>query len=120
MVFSEFLDSIEGTEKEQIFISFMAKSKDALAEVPRIPFLGKVLSAIAYMANCESISEFRQSEHYEYLKDWNVGLHDIDKGHLSIYPSNEILLKIFKVISLGAAGFGLLLLCRKLRRRRLR
>jgi len=82
MKFSEFCDSVESVEQEQQFLQYVKEEykemkevkedKNAAAVTKRIPFVGKMMFALAALADCESLAEFTESEYYPVLKDWEV------------------------------------------------
>jgi hypothetical protein len=123
MKFSDYCSMIENTEKEQEFFKFL-KENDNMNEVKHIlegkksiPIVGKVISALLALASSESIAEFRQSEHYDNLKDWNLNF-DPEKGSFVLNPGKEQAAKAAKIIFAIIAVIGLLVLCKKYCRRK--
>lgn len=115
MIVSKYLDSIEGTEKELMLINSMvelAKDED-VAKVLDLPIVGKVLSALVALGSSESIADFKQSNHYDALKDWSITVFDLEKGYVSIHPGPKHLKKIFTVAAIAGAGILLLKLRKK-------
>ena len=100
MLFSTYMEFLEGTDKEAAFFETFAEARQGLAEVPpnvklgKIPFVGRMITAIIALVEAESIAAFRNTEHYEYLKDWNVKVHD---GGFTMWPGDETIEKIAKV-----------------------
>jgi len=113
MIFSEYLDSVENTEQESKLIEQLGMIKDGAAWVVRIPLIGKSINALIALADSENIEAFKQSEHYSYLKDWNVTVFDHESAAISISPSDKIKGKIAKVLVLVGAAMLLMWLCRK-------
>ena len=115
MLVSKYLDSIEGTEKESIFLNHfveLAEDED-VAKVLHYPIIGKLLNALVTLGNMGDIAAFKRTEHYEAIKDWSITVFDLEKGYVSIHPGPKHLKKIFAVIAV--VGVGLLLL--KLRKK---
>ena len=120
MKFSDYLDSVENTDDEQLLKEQICKIKEDVQPALQIPVVGKVLTAALVLGESESIEAFRQTEHYEYIKDWNIAVHDLEKGAFSLYPSDAHL-KIVKVAAMVIGGLlAFLWIRRKLRKRRLR
>jgi len=118
MKFADYLDLVENTEDEQLLLKNAAEIRDDIAKVTWIPIVGKILTALIVLGECENIAEFRQSEQYDVIKDWNIEVSDIKKGHFSLYPSDAHLQIIKTVIIVVGAVLTLLWLRRKLRRKR--
>ena len=130
MKFSEFCDMAENTEKEAQLFQYFKDSeffnesgevtlKGAAAKLKSIPLLGKILAAVIALAESESIAEFRQTEHYGYIKNWNLSFDpDGESEHFALSPSSEQIQKIVKIIAIASTVITLLLLCRKFCRRK--
>ena len=123
MKFSEFCTIAENTEQEQQFMQFvrameeMEAIKEAIPKMQRVPVLGKVLTAVVALAESEGITAFKQTEHYQAIKDWNITF-DPEKRDFSMNPSTEQVQKIVKIVSVAASVIAVLLLCRKILRRK--
>jgi len=117
MNFSEYLDSVENTEKEQQLLACFAKDKADFDEVIKVPIVGKLklFGAWAALANAESISEFKQTEHYGYLKSWEFIEHDLENGGFSLYPGAVLRKKIFTIMAIVGLAILFLVWCCKRR-----
>ena len=115
MIVSDYLYLIEGTEKEPMLLNSMVElTKDEdVAKVLNLPLVGKLLRALVALGASDSIATFRQTKHYEYIKDWGITVFDLKKGYISIHPGPKHLKIILPVIAI--VGVGLLLL--KLRKK---
>ena len=110
MIVSNYLDSIEGTEQESVFLSHfveIAEDED-VAKVLHLPIVGKLLGALVALGSMDSIAKFKQTEHYNIIKDWGITVFDLKKGYISIHPGPKKLKKILAVMAV--VGFGLLFL----------
>ena len=94
MTMSEYLDSIEGTEQEQQMVQAIEDLREDLTVAAKIPFVGKTIVALLAFADLETIERFKQTIHYDNIKDWNIYVGDMEKGHFSIYPGDKQLKKI--------------------------
>ena len=113
MTISEFLDSIETTEQEQQFIDAIANIKDDLAQATQVPFVGELFTAILAIVDEGSIESFKQTEHFDTIKDFNISVFDIEKGYFSIWPGPKHQ-KIILKVAVGICAIILLIyLCRK-------
>ena len=112
MVISKYLTSIEDTEKEAMLIGGMGKltEEEEIIQLMDKPVVGKIFTALAVLGNSESIADFRQTGHYENIKDWSIAVFDIEKGFVSIHPGPKHLKTAFAV----AAAVGAVLIIRKL------
>ena len=109
MVVSKYFDSIEGTEKEPVFLNSLvelAEDKD-VAKLLNKPVVGKLLSALVALSSSESIEAFRQTEHYKNIKDWGITVFNLEKGYISIHPGPKHIKKILVVISIVCIGLSL-------------
>ena len=118
MRFSQFCDTAENTEQEQQLLQFMKKDdmkevEKVFAKLAHFPIIGKIISAVVAMGNYESIAAFKETTHYENIKDWDFKI-DFDKNSLMIGPNEEQKKKAKKIIALIAAIIMLVALCRKL------
>jgi hypothetical protein len=117
MLFTEFLDSIQGTEQEARFLEVLAKIRNEIKQVTRVPFVGKLFEALVALDGYASIAAFKQDECYENVQGWDVSV-NLDKGLFSIYPGAEMREKIFKFIAIVGAVKLLLWLWIRSRRRK--
>ena len=116
MLLTEYLDTIENTEQEQLFLEKLSEIKEHLGQAAKAPFVGKMMRALVALGEVESIEEFKQSEHYESIKGLNITVSDLEKGHFSIHPGREQLTKMAKISAVVAVVILLLLfLCRRRR-----
>ena len=113
MLLTEYLDTIENTEQEQLFLQKLSEIKNDLAQAAKVPFVGKMLRALVALGEVESIEEFRQSGHYENIKGFDITVSDLEKGHFSIHPGREQLTKAAKIAAIVFAAALLLCLCRR-------
>jgi len=128
MKFSEFCDSIENTEQEQQFLQYVKEeyreTKEAIedensaAAIKRIPFVGKMVFALAALADCESLAEFRESEYYPVLvDDWDAS-YDPDTGKFSLGASAKVKKQAAKIFFVVVGIIAVLLIFCKIRRRK--
>ena len=118
MKFSQFCDIAENTEQEQQLLQMLKKDdmkefKKIMAKMRRIPVIGKLFAAILALSKSENIAEFRQTEHYPNIKNWDFKV-DFDKGSLSINPSDIQKKKMINVLAVIGVVITVLLICRKL------
>ena len=103
MKLSMYLDSIQNTENEELFLQKLSDINKDLAKATSVPFIGKKIRSVIALGNAESIEDFRQTRHYDVIKDWNIYVPDLEKGHiyLNYFPIEaKILLSIFALIAL--------------------
>ena len=120
MTFSQFCDMAENTEQEQKFFESMkddemSEAAKQLGKLTNFPFVGKLCAAFIALANSESLESFRQSPHFENLKDFNFEF-DSEKKSLKLTPGDvhkEKIKRAAKAIGVGVAVFTI---CRLLRR----
>ena len=115
MLVSKYFDSIEGTEKEPVLLKCiveLAEDED-VAKLLDKPIIGKLLSALVDLSSSDSIDAFRQTEHYENIKDWGITVFDLEKGYISIHPGPKHMKKIFVVMAIACIGVYLLKLRKK-------
>ena len=116
MTFAQFCETAENTELEQQLLKYlneneeMQKAKEVLERMQTAPVVGKLCVAINALSDCASLAEFKQTEHYQNVKDWNFSF-DPDKGHLSFQPSSDMMKKGLKIVSAIGAGLAALILC---------
>ena len=124
MKFSQFCDMTENTANEQRFFQLMQEKEDlqafvqiAQSEYKNIPLVGKFSVALAELVDCGSIAEFRHSEHYDYIKDWEFKF-DFDSGNLTIVPSDVHIKKFAKILMVIFAVITAIVVYRKFCRRK--
>jgi len=111
MIVSEYLDSIQGTEKEQqLFKGLEILNKEDVTKALEIPIVGKMLRSAVALANAESIAAYKETEYYEQIKDWGITVFDLEKGMISIHPGPKHMKKAIPVLAvLGVALLALIL-----------
>jgi len=109
MTIAKYLDSIDGTDKEPILFKGMGKltKEEGIAALMDKPGVGDLFCALAELGNSESIAEFKQTVHYDAIKDWGISVFDLEKGSISIYPGPKHLKKFFTVVAIAGAGIYL-------------
>jgi len=117
MRFSQFCDTAENTEQEQQLLQFLEKddlkkAKNVFTKLTRVPIFGNLFAAVIAMSNYESIAAYRQSRHYEHIKDWEFDV-DFDKNSMKIGPNDEQEKKAVRVVAIIGAVIALIVLCRK-------
>ena len=122
MRFSQFCDQAEDTGQEQKLLQFlqqedMKEAETAFVKLTRVPVIGKLFAALVALGKYESIADFRQSEHYPNIKDWNFSI-DFEKKRMHISPNEEQRRKIAEVFALIGAAAALILIIRRLLGRR--
>ena len=115
MVISKYLNTVEGTEKEAKLISGMLKlsEEEGVAQLMDKPVVGKIFTALDVLGKSESIAEFKQTEHYDNIKDFSIIEFDLEKGFFSIHPGPKHLKKMLAVAAVVGAGILLWKLRRK-------
>jgi len=118
MKFSQFCDITENTEQEQQLFEMLKKDDmktftKVMANMSRIPVIGKLFAAILALSKSESIASFKQSEHYPNIKDWDFKV-DFDNSGLYVTPSDTQKKKMVKVLAVIGVIVTVLLICRKL------
>ena len=98
MKFSDYMDSVENTEQEDLLRQKLQDVKEFMEKIPNIPIIGKMLKALVAYGDSDGIEEFRQSAHYDNIKDWNISVPEIEKGNVSIQPGFAQWLKIINFI----------------------
>ena len=121
MYFSLFLEKIEGTEHEARFWEAMAFIEDeeikvAFEKAQKMPVVGKTIAALHALYEMKDIEAFRDSEHFKYIKDWNVKDGFLEGGGLSLTPSDIHGKKIAGVLKYVGIGVSTLLVLRKIRK----
>jgi len=89
---------------------------ESIAQLMNKPGVGDIFNALAVLGNSESIAEFKQSKHYNAIKDWSITVHDFESGGISIYPGPKHLKRALAVAAIIGTGIFLF----RLRRRRKR
>ena len=121
MKFSEFCDSIENTEQEQQFLQFMkddenfGEAKKYLVKAEKIPVVGKVCTALMALSDYDSIAEFKESEYYPQIMDWNITF-DPEAKSLSLNPGEAQMKQVKKaamVFGIVVAVIAAIVLIRK-------
>ena len=115
MIVSDFLDSIEGTEQESIFLNNfveLVEDKDVI-KLLNSPFIGKLLSVLVALGRSESIEAFRETEHYNNIKDWGIKVFDLEKGYISIHPGPKHLKRLLAALAIAGTGLLLMKIIRK-------
>ena len=114
MVVSTYLDSIDGTEQEQQLLDGMVKltQEKAILDMMNAPVVGKIFTALDALGKSESITEFKETVHYNNIKDWGFQVIDIEKGYISIYPGPKHMKKVYAVAGVIGAGLLLWKLCK--------
>ena len=121
MKFSEFCDSIENTEQEQQFLQYLkdddgfGQAKQHLEKAKKIPVVGKVCMALVALSDFDSIAEFKASEYYPQIMDWDITF-DSEAKSLSLNLSDAQKKKAAKVFFVVAAVVAALLIFLKVRR----
>ena len=123
MKFSDYCDMIENTEKEQELFDFMNTDQsmqeawDVLEKMQDVPVLGKIITALGELAECNSIAAFKETEHYAVLANWNLHF-DAEKGEFSLSPGPKHLAVAKCVLAAIVACIVLCVVCRKCCKRR--
>jgi len=116
MRFSQFCDMAENTEQEQQLLQFFKNDEQVekiFSKMTCIPVVGKLCKSLLAMGDYESISAFRQSEHYDPIKDWNFAV-DFDKKSLSLTPNDEQKKKAINILIIIIAVIMVLKMYRKI------
>ena len=106
MLVSKYLDSIEGTEKEPVFLNSLVELADDkdIEKLLNMPIIGNLLSALVALGSSDSIEVFKQTEHYKNIKDWGITVFNLEKGYISIHPGPKHVKKILVVIAVICVG----------------
>ena len=118
MTFSQFCDAAENTEQEQQLFQMLKKDelkvfRDMMAKMRRMPITGKIFAALLALCACDSIAAFRQSEHYQHIKDYNFKV-DFDRNSLYLNPSDAQKKQMAKALAVIGATAAILLICKKM------
>ena len=113
MLLTEYLDTIENTEQEQQFLKAVSEIKEELSQAAKVPIVGKTIRALVALCELESIAAFKQSEHYENIRGYNIHVSNLEKGHFSIQPGKKHWEKAAKAAAIAAAVLLLLCLCKR-------
>ena len=106
MTIAKYLDSIEGTDKEPILFKGMVKltEEESIAALMDKPGVGDIFTALAELGSSKSIADFRQTQHFNAIKDWGISVYDLEKGNISVYPGPKHLKRFFTVVAIAGAG----------------
>ena len=117
MTVAEYLDSIENTDQEQATLAKISEmlglnnAKEELMKLTKIPVAGKVLKALVALSEAESVAEFKQTQHYNNIKNWAINADEFEKGQgISIQPGpvhKEVAIDIIAMILAVLFGFWL-------------
>jgi len=118
MLLTDYLESIENTEQEQLFLEKLSEIKDDLAHAASVPVVGKLIQALIAMGESECIWDFKQTEHYENIMGFNIYVGDLEKGQFSIYPGRAHLMQMAAFAAVVGGVILLLWLCLRRCRRR--
>ena len=118
MKFSQYCEQAENTEQEQKLLNFFKQEnmnivEKIFAKFSCVPIMGKIFAALNAMGNYESIVAFKQSEHYQNIKNWNFKI-NYDKKTLYITPTDEQRRKALKIFALIGIIISLVVICRKM------
>ena len=118
MRFSQFCDQAENTEQEQQLLQFfqqddMKEAETGFKKFTRIPIVGKIFAAVVALRDYDSIADFRESEHYRNIKDWDFSV-DFEKKSLLIRPNEEQRRKALKILAIVGGVTTLIIMFRKL------
>jgi hypothetical protein len=116
MSLAEYLDSIANTEQEQQFLLKLSELKEEFGQIAKTPFVGKLFRALVVLGDSESIEEFKQSEHYENIKGFDIRVKNLEKGHFNIYPGKAQRKAMVKLSAVVAIGLLLIIFLRKKKR----
>jgi len=122
MRFSQFCDMVENTEQEQQLLQFlkqddMKQAEKVFVKLARFPIMGKRFTALTALGNYENLAAFKQSEHYNHIKDWSFAI-DFDKKSLYISPNDEQKKKALKILAIIGIVITLIMISRKFCNRR--
>ena len=117
MKFSQFCDKAENTEQEQQLLQFlkqddMEPAEKVFTKLARAPVVGKLFAAVTALGEYDSIAAFKQSEHFQHIKNWNFAI-DFDKKSMFITPNETQIRKALKVFAIIGAVVALIVICRK-------
>ena len=118
MKVSEYFDSIEGTEQERVFLEKFAGMDELqdLKKLTKIPLIGKMLKALAALSESGSIADYKTTDNYAHIKDWDIVVRNLEKGDFTIQPGPEQRKKIFKVFIAVSLVVAFIVVLAKLRR----
>ena len=100
MKFNEYLDMIESTGKEDLLKQRLSETKEYFSKAINVPVAGKIIRALIALSGTETIADFRQTTHYQNIKDWNVIVSGLENKNfkITVQPSCFHLKKLFKVL----------------------
>ncbi|MCL2189713.1 MAG: hypothetical protein FWC16_12315 [Defluviitaleaceae bacterium] len=126
MLFSTYMEFLEGTDREEEFFASLAELKDGFAEasahvdLTTLPFVGRMFAGLLSLAEAESIAAFKQTSHYEYFKDWNVkvngGAGVVGMPGFTMWPSDETMRYFTKIVMTVMGIIAALLVIRMIRK----
>ncbi|MCL2168755.1 MAG: hypothetical protein FWB74_01860 [Defluviitaleaceae bacterium] len=117
MLFTEYLESVKGTEDEARLIEKIGELKEHFVEAREVPVAGKMIEGLIALEELGSIEAFLETHHIDNFEGWDVKI-DFDKGQFSIYPGAQMRKKFFIIAGCVIAAIVLLvILIRKLRRK---
>ena len=106
MKISKYLVSIQNTEDEELFLQNLSELNKQLAKATSVPFIGKKLLSVIALGNAESIDDFKQTHHYEVIKDWGIYVPDLTNGqiYLNYFPVEaKIMLSVLAIVAVVMA-----------------
>ena len=123
MNFAEYLDSVENTEQEQQMIQKAGEFKNAiignnpagLEKLKKVPIFGKVFLSLFFLADCNNFDEFRQSEYFDNIKNWDIKVSDLENGNISILPGAKHKKFMLKISIFVCVALFVVCMCRKYR-----
>jgi len=115
MLFTEYLESIAGTEQEAEFMEKIAPLKDALSQTPNLPFVGKIVNALKEMTETESLNDFMETDAFHAFGDWEIVFNQ--SGGFSLKPGATFRKKALKVLLVAVGIFVIWRILRKRRKR---
>ena len=111
MKFHKLLDSVENTDKEELLRQRISEVKEYIMPVQRVPFAGKPIRALIAFGDFKSAADFKQSQHYADIKDWNVTVAlEGDNKSIAISPSGVHVKKMLPVLACIGVGISLIVL----------
>jgi len=116
MKFSTYLESTDNAEQQKRLQEKIIDLKEHLEKGAKIPVLGKYVSDLMAYAECESIEDFKKSDHFDRLKDWEIETQELEDGDFgfSFTPGKEQMAKASKIVGMVVGGLILLCLLKKI------
>ena len=120
MTFAEWCERAENTEEEIRFFEFLQQDhmqnlEQVFNKLQRLPAVGKFFAAMNALDEYQTLAEYRQSKHYELIKDWEFEF-DADKGTFNLNANPAHVKKFLKAVAIIAAVIGIIILYRKCKR----